>query len=223
LNQFSFGGGWQTLQFYASMALGQKQTMMRNGRISLGMLSPNQLSLVTDQVFNSFEGPVVNNGQQRFRRGVMGGIQEAMTERTVLLPNGLPREGFLAFNVQGNEVVQANSTASGGSRFMSAEALAFERLRMERPEMASWGPTTNFDQFRMARQRTIGFNFMFTPIVSMTKQLEDNSPGNQPYGAYNSLPGRFRERVDEQIEQLRKSWSGGGGAGQVPPPTAAQR
>jgi hypothetical protein len=224
LSQFSFGGGWQTLQFYASMSTGQRQTMMRNGRVPLGTLSSYQIGLVSDQVFNSFEGPsVVNPRQSGGRIGFMGGIRDALTERTVLLPTGLPRDGFLSFNVQGNEVVQANSTTSGGSRFLTADALAFERLRQERPELASWGGVTNFDQFRMGRQRTIAFNYQFTPIVSMTKQLEDNSPGSQPYGAYGSLPGRFREQVDQQIEQLRKSWSGGGGGNQVPPPTIAQR
>ena len=222
LNQFSFGGGWQTLQFYASLSTGQRQAMVNNRRVPLGTLTQYQTGIVSDQVFNSFEGPIVVNPRQSGgRMAFMGGLMDATTERTLILPNGLPRDGFLSFNVQGRDAVQANSTTSGGSKFLTADALAFERLRSERPELASWGAMTTYDQYRMASQRSIMFAFQFTPMVSLTRQLEDNAPGNQAFGAYNRLPARFRDEVDRLVEELRKSWGqGGGGGNQVPPPVS---
>lgn len=220
LGQFSFGGGWQTLQFYASLSTAQKQAMTQNGRVPLGNLSKLQMDLLTEQVFNSFEGPNVVNRQQQGQPGravafSFGG--DVTTERTYLLPNGIPRNGFLTLTLRNNEVAQAFSSQGTGGKFLNAEGLAFERLRTERPELVNLGPTTQLDQFRMASQRTIGFLFTLTPTVSLSRQLEDNSPGNRPLTGFDQLPANFRQRVEAALEQLKRNWGTGGG-GQIPPP-----
>jgi hypothetical protein len=221
LNQFDFGGGWQTLQFYASLTGGQKQTMAQSGRIPLANITNYQMGLVSEQVFNSFEGPNVINRQDQAGRPVafMLGMASAQTERTLLLPSGIPRDGFLTLTLRTNEIVQANSTSSGGARFFNAEGLAFERVRGERPELASFGPSVQYDQYRMASQRTIGMLFQFTPEVSLSRQLEDNSPGNNAFAPYDRLPAEFKKKVDAAFESLSRGWSGGGGPGRVPPPS----
>lgn len=220
LGQFSFGGGWQTLQFYGSLTTAQKQAMAQNGRVSLNSLSAYQIGLVAEQVFNSFEGPnVINRQDQSGRPMAFIGMQNVQTERTLLMPNGIPRDGFVTLSQRTNEIVQANSTTSGGGRFFNAEGLAFERVRAERPELASFGPTAQYDQYRMASQRTVGFLFQFTQEVSLSRQLEDNTPGSQAFGSYQSLPADFRKKVDTAAESLGRGWGGGGGPGRVPPPS----
>jgi hypothetical protein len=221
LNQFSFNGGWDTLRFYASLSTGQRQTLSQNGRLPIANLSNFQIGLVSEQVFNSFDGPQIRRGGQPGRgpggpRIMMGDSIE--TERTYLLPSGITRDGFVNMNLRNNEVAQAQSSQTGGERYFDSGSLAFERLRMERPEMASFMGNTTYDRFRMANQRTISFQFEFTPEVSLTRQLEDDTPGDRPYGAFEQLADRFRRQVEEQLSQLRNSWGKGGG-NQIPPPT----
>lgn len=220
LNQFSFGGGWQMLQFYAGMSTAQRQALSQNGSVALRTLSQQQIALVNDQIFNSFDGPMVNRPETTPNRPIMiAGMGGVSTERTILLPNGMPRDGFLNLNLKVNEIAQANSSASGSSKFMNAESIAFERVRMERPELASFGESVQYDQYRMASQRSISFQFQLTPEMTFSRQLHDNTPGSRPFDAFNRLPSEFKEKVEKTYEQLKKGWgAGGGGGNQVPPP-----
>lgn len=219
LGQFSYGGGWQTLQFYASMSNGQRQALQQNGRIPLRTLSQFQMGIVNDQIFNSFDGPQVSRTPGEPGRAMIMGMGGVNTERTLLLPNGMPRDGFLNLTLKTNEIAQASSN-DAGSKFMNAESIAFERVRAERPELASFGPSVNYDQYRMASQRSIAFQFQLTPEMTLYRQLQDNTPGNLPFSAYDRLPADFKAKVEKAYESLKKGWGGGfgGGGNQVPPP-----
>lgn len=219
LGQFGFGGGWQTLQFYASMSSAQRQALMQNGQIPLRNLSQFQIGLVNDQIFNSFDGPQTVRANTPGRAVFIDGMGGVSNERTLLLPNGMPRDGFLKFTLNNNEVAQAKNS-EGVSRFMNASSLAFERVRAERPELASFGPAVNFDQYRMASQRTIAFQFQLTPELTLHRQLQDNSPGTKPFASFEGLPSDFKQKVEEAYESLKKGWGTGfgGGGNQVPPP-----
>jgi hypothetical protein len=223
LSQFSYNGGWQMLRFYGSLSTGQRQTMQQRGRISLNTLSQFQSAIITDQIFNSFDGPMISQPNpepgQRTRTFTFGGGDSIPNERTIVLPNGLPRDGFLEINMDTSDAVQATSPEISGGAFLTAESLAFERLRLERPELATFGQNTQYDKFRLATKRTVSFQFHLTPQVSFARELEDNTPSNRPYAPFEQLPSRFRDRVEQQLAQLRKSWgNGGGGGGQIPPP-----
>ncbi len=219
LSQFSFNGGWQTLQFYASMSTAQRQALQQSGQIQLRTLSQYQIGLVMDQLFNSFDGPRVNRSNQGNPREIFAAFGGVSNERTLLLPNGMPRDGYLSFNLKNTEIAQASSGTEGTTKFMSAESLAFERVRSESPELASFGPQTSFSQYRIAGQRAITFQFHLTPEMTFTRQLQDNTPGNQAFASFERLPADFRQKVERSYEQLKRSWGAGSGRGnQVPPP-----
>ncbi len=220
LGQFS-NGGWQTLQFYASLSTVQRQALAQSGRVPMNTLSTYQIGLVFEQVFNSYDGPSVQPRQNQGRPGPRAftfGGSSVETERTILMPTGVPRVGFLNMTSRVNEIVQAQSQGAGGAKFMNADSLAFERVRAERPDLMSFGPVTPLDQFRMASQRSITFQFQFSPEVSLSRQLEDNTPGNREFASFDRLPNAFRKTVEDKTEQLKKAWGQGGGNRQQPPP-----
>lgn len=219
LGQFSYNGGWQTLQFYASMSNGQRQALQQNGRIPLRTLSQQQIGIVNDQIFNSFDGPQISRRQEPGRGMMFAGMGGVESERTFLLPNGMPRDGFLNLSMNTNEIAQASSN-DAGSKFMNADSIAFERIRGERPELASFGPSASYDKYRMASQRSISLLFHLTPEMTLYRQLQDNTPGNRPFDSYDRLPSDFKQKVEKAYESLKKGWGGGfgGGGNQVPPP-----
>ena len=218
LNQFMMSGGWQMLQFYSSMSNGQRQTMAANGSLPLGTLSARQRNLVHEQGFNSIEGPMITEEQEGRRIVTFGPMQSLLSERTYLLPTGIPANGILNFRSRTDEVVQAVSSQNGGGRFLNVDSLAFERVRLERPELANLGNAVQYDQYRIATQRSFDFQFQFSPRVSLNRQLVDETPGSQGFAAYDRLPARFRQRVDAAAEQLKKIFGQGGGRGGLPPP-----
>lgn len=219
LGQFSYNGGWQTLQFYASMSNGQRQALQQNGRVPLRTLSQQQIGIVNDQIFNSFDGPQIARRQEPGRGMMLAGMGGVESERTFLLPNGMPRDGFLNLNLTTNEIAQASSN-DAGSKFMNADSIAFDRVRREQPELASFGPSAAYDRFRMASQRSISLQFQLTSEMTLYRQLQDNTPGNRPFDAYDRLPADFKQKVEKAYESLKKGWGGGfgGGGSQVPPP-----
>lgn len=224
--QYGFGSGWQMLQFYGSMSTGQRQSMISNGQIQLSTLSAQQIANVAEQVFNSQDGPQVeqpgDGGPQNFRmagRGfAFGGGGSVLTERTVVLPNGIGRDGYLTIKLQNNEGVHGKTGNSVGSRFMDADSLAFDRIAIERPDMNFFGNSTHPDKFRLASQKQYAFRFVFSPQVSLQRSLDEDQPTDRPFTSYEQLPDSFRKQVEQRLQGLRQGFGRGGGGGQGAPP-----
>jgi len=224
ISQFSFNGAWETLRFYASLSTAQRLALNQSGRVPMNTLSAYQVGLVSEQVFNSFDGPqVMNPGGPRNRAPRPMGFGETIErERTFLLPNGIGREGYVQFTLKNDNVVQAKSSQGGSEKFLSADSLAFERVRAQQPELVGFMNAPALDQFRMATQRTIGMLFQFTPAVSLSRQLEDNTPGIVPFAGYEQLPSDFRKVVDQRVDMFKQGFGRGGGGGQIPPPATGR-
>jgi len=225
-DQYGFNGNWPMLQFWATMSTAQRQTVLQGGRLPIANFSQQQLNIVAEQVYQSFDGPQVQtpneNQAQGPRRMIFGGTPTALTERTVVLPNGVIRDGFLTVNVNAENGVQGKAADDKGSQFMNAGTLAFYRLSQERADLNILGATQNIDRFRASTTKRYSFEFTFAPNVTLNRSLEDNSPSDLPFGSYDQLPSDFRKQVDQQLEQLRNGFKGGvgfgPGGGKTPPP-----
>jgi hypothetical protein len=212
LSRYSFGGGWGMLRFYATLTGPQKQALGNQQQLPFANLTAQQMDMLTDQVFNSFDGPEVQNPDQpqdsRFPGMRFAFGTDIRTERTIVLPNGLQRNGFITLNLSSTPAVQGVNTQSGSSNLMTAASLAWARLQQERPEMlAGLGFTPSLpDRFRTATQSSYRFTFALAPQVVLNRSLQDAFLNkNGALVAYEALPADFRDTVEKTLDRLRSS------------------
>ncbi|MBN9502464.1 MAG: hypothetical protein J0H02_11875 [Armatimonadetes bacterium] len=217
LDDLSFGSGWQMLQLYATFSRTQRDEIAQSGRLPFAKFDARQMAVLNDIVYNSPDGPQ-RDSQARDVVFRFGGGDSPLDERTIMLPYGVPRDGYLESTNKVADGVQAKHSDSAGSKFMTADSLAFIRISREDANLAGLGLAgeSQPDQFRIAKEHRLSFKFMFAPQIAMNRQLTDPIPSNAPFANYDKLPYDFRKQVDEKLEAMRKGFAPGNG-GAVPP------
>ncbi|HVT13089.1 MAG TPA: hypothetical protein VHE55_12565 [Fimbriimonadaceae bacterium] len=232
-------GSFGTYKFYGSLSPGQRQSVMSGQPYSFSNLTPQQVSLIADMLYNSPMPPEVQNPEQQNRRGaqetkVMSialasqsgafggpmffGGPMAQTERTIVVPNGVPSDGYLRGSVSSQPITQGINSQTGASSFMDAGSLAFSRNANNRSDLADFA-TPQYDKYKMAHQSTLSIRFFFNPRVSLSRSLSDVSvDANTAAVPYDSLPADFRNQVDQIAQSLQRSFQKLPGRGQGTPP-----
>jgi hypothetical protein len=234
-------GNYSMYRFYATLSTAQRNAIASGQQISNMNLSSEQTALVADMVYNSMQGPTVQLDTPPAQTGVTtsfitvagqagrgapmmfsGGGLSAKTERTIVLPNGIPNDGFMLGTVKTEPIAMGINSQTGATAYLDPGSLAFARNAPNDPQLASF-PTPTYDKYRMARQLNFSVRFMFNPRVMMMRSLSDTSADpDSSAGPYDSLPADFRAKVDATAAQLKKAMDGipGGlpGRTQSPPP-----
>jgi len=229
-------GSYSLYRFYGTLTGAQRAAVAGGRQISFSNLSPEQIGLISDMLYNSAQGPNVQSGQQvgpprpvntfTFQSGssvpiLMGGPISALTERTIVVPDGVTGQGFLGGSSQTQKVAQALNSTTGSSSFYDVNGLAFVRSNASQPIIPGFS-TPGYDKFRMASQTNLSLHFTFNPRVAMSRSLHDISmdPDSEA-GPYDSLPGDFRQQVQAAANQLQQGVQRVGGFGppsRTPPP-----
>lgn len=226
------------LRLWGSSSAAQRQAMLRGQPIPLGTLDAAQKEILRQMVYWSLDGPQVLNrgGGGNTREGlVRGGIAMGLfgpssvaTERTEVLPNGVPSTGVVVVRVNTSPAVLARASGTTASQVMSARDLAFQQARRELgSELARMGGATReYDEFRECTQIEMNFQFRFTTNVEMSRTLVDaRFEANTRPVAYAQLSPQFRQITERLAAQMRRSMSearteraGDRGGRRVPPP-----
>ncbi len=234
-------GSFPTYRFYGSLSGGQRQSVMSGRQFGFANLTPQQMALVGDMLYNSVMPPDVQMPEQQNRSGrtetrsmvlsiasqagssygvpmLLGGTS-AMTERTIVVPNGVPSDGYLIGSVSGQEMVQGINSQNGASSYMDASGLAFSKNSANQPELADFAGSNQYDKYKMAHQSTLSLRFFFNPRVSLSRSLSDVSvDSNAQAVPYDSLPADFRNRVDQIAQSMQQAFRKIPGRGQSTPP-----
>jgi len=232
-------GSYSLFRFYGTLTSGQGEVAASGRPLAFMNLSPDQLSLISDMLYNDAQNPNVQSpgqGQSQRPQGqsftfagvdspripiMMGGPISASTERTIVVPNGVGNGGFLVGVSTSQPVVQAIMSSTGASTFYDASSLAFVRSNSAQqvdPEFAA----PAYDKYRMAHRSFLTLTFTLNPRVTMTRSLHDVSfdPGSSA-GSYDSLPADFRQQVQQAANNFQRTFQkvgGFGGANRTPPP-----
>lgn len=230
-------GSFSLYKFYGLLPPASRQAVAAGRQIRLGMLSSQMKGLVADMVYNSPQGPQIQvaprQGNQReesvaitaFQSAggralpiMMGGPLSALSERTIVLPNGVPADGYLTGTLKVDQVAQAKSSQTGGESFMDAGSLAFNRNLSTQANSGRFTPP-QYDQFRMARRTTVSISFFLSPQAMMPRSLTDTSAEKDArYGAFDSLPAEFRNQVEAMEKNLKNAFGKMPGGNQATPP-----
>lgn len=227
------------LRLWGSSSAAQRQAMLRGQPIPFGTFDSAQREILRQMVYWSNDGPHVQVGGSgaESRQGMLarGGFATGLfgpmslsTERTEVLPNGVPSTGVLVVRVNTSPAVLARASGTTASQVMSARELAFQQARREmRGELAQiGGAAREYDEFRECTQVEMNFQFRFTPNVEMSRTLVDaRFEANTRPVAYAQLSPQFRQMTERLAAQIRRTMSearteraGDRGGRRVPPP-----
>lgn len=226
------GGEYPTYRLYGTLSPAQRRTLQDKGRFPMMNMTPAQVSLIADMVFNSYEGPTIQDPNENKADSVnmvfafssgdgyrIVGPRNAAHERTIVLPNGITRDGFMTGQIRDREAVQCIDSETGDSVVQDANGLALSRAAASSSAMAAFGAPKHYDRFRLATNTEITLDFRLEPGIGMTRTLRDAfADATRPAIAYADLPADFRKKVEAAQKSFAEGFDSEGGGRQIPPP-----
>jgi hypothetical protein len=210
-------GNFHAYKLYGLMTPAQRQSVWNSATLQVSNLTSEEYGVLSDFVYNSFSGPNVQlpaaprNADQITTvtvsgiaaRGSFGAFsgEGVRSERTIILPNGIPRDAFLRFNVSKDDVMFAFNSQNGSSNILDAGGLGFARsFASKNPDMGM----SSYDRFRPATRVQIGIQIMLAPGITMASSLTDSSVDlNKEPITYEQLPEDFRKKAEDAASGTR--------------------
>lgn len=205
----SASGERKMLRFYGALSFLQKQALGSGKNIAISGFDFAQRRLLSDMVFNSMDGPTIGGqgpgpGQPPQARRPMPAIAggDLTTERTEVLPDGLPTGGILTVQSSNRPAVfglgpSGEKVALGGPvrvTFASADG-------GQNAQLSALSPT-QYSLYVQGTQSNYVFLFQLTPTVTFRRTLADYhaNPSAQAV-PYDQLPDDVKHRL-EQTQNL---------------------
>lgn len=207
--------GWPTLRLFGSLNTAQRQALRRGQPISVASLTGVQREILAEDVFQSMDGPLVlenNQPQQMPPRPVFFGSSLAVrTERTNVLPSGLPANAVLRASVSNQTVLQSETALA------TLDDMAMTRMMQSQPELAArfgQGVETTNPKYRVGATAMITLTAQLAPGVTLSRMFEDPviDMAQTPV-PYDSLPADLKAEIERRASEIARRFSGGPGGG----------
>lgn len=224
-------GSWDAMALYGRLSRDQRRQLATGERLPLSSLSKRQLDVVARMVYGA-------EGRIDFEE-VEGAPPPAEpmdeiyydtldSEPTEVLPNGLPPNGFIQIAVTNQDTFLTRAVGEDGREAIypsDVMALAWSQFAKERPDLFPWASSMpTGEKFQLGATTVLDIKIRFTQRHSLQEQLRDTVvPENAPWMSFEQLPQAVKQKIAEQVAQLRKSYEGvkAGdivGDGSPPPP-----
>ncbi|MBS1719315.1 MAG: hypothetical protein JST35_02590 [Armatimonadetes bacterium] len=151
-------------------------------------------------------------GPMRFNFGGMGGYQ---TERTIAMPNGVPRATVIKLQITSQQTWIATMDDKS-KRPIGAGELAFQKALEQNPAMAGnmgFLPPKPVS-FREAKTTSYNLNAQLLPNARLDADVSEMVAVGNGGLTYNELPAQFRSQVDSMATRMIQGGQRGGGGGQ---------
>ena len=208
----------ETLRFYGLMDPAQRRQMTLNP-VPASSLTSTQLAELNHMVYDG------QNNNMQFTPDQSGGNFDADSwnlfyngiyrEAAESLPDGIPPNATIKMDVVSDTVIAAKydgpSAMYMSNNAMEAQSVAWTMFMQTRPELfpnMKSGGTASFDRVKVSQRQKITFQFKFTPLLSMTKMLEDSDFVNAKEVPWSEVPKEFRDEVSKIMEDYKKSYAG---------------
>jgi hypothetical protein len=204
------------VRIYGTLSPAQRTTLGAGKPVPFSHLTQQQRQWLLEDVLYGANQPMF---AERFSNNLF-------SERTEMIPNGVPLDGYLTATVERKMAIQAFNAQLGTSMFLTSERYAMIRYQTETPDFAVGHKPAEFDRFRPAEEFAIALSFQLAPQLALSQNLRDFSvDASLQARDYASLPAVLQAEVDKSLGLLRSAMSGsritigGGGGGRVIPPT----
>jgi hypothetical protein len=192
----------QQLKLYGSLSPAQRRSALNEG-LAFTSLTPSQIALIRPLVFGPevwLQAPAAD-----------GASAFAQEEPTLILPNGLPRDGTITLMEKGHEGYALWLRDFPGTfGVMSPNQIAMERFMQSRPDLFPDRETAPraLDQFVPARSRTLTLRLNLPRPIYADAWFSDQRLANDAALGYEELPEAFRAAVDAEMKRLYERYKG---------------
>lgn len=135
------------------------------------------------------------------------------SERTVLLPNGIPVVGSIQLHSFDLNAIQAENTADDTRMIGPPELFEMFSGASQAGLPFMQGMHRTFDRYKLAKQKTHILIFKFAKVASYMSMLYDVSVDQSKSYTKDQLPQKMKERMD-RLSKIREDMD----KEQVPPP-----
>ena len=192
---------WRTYKLIGSLMHQQAEVPLKPGRIGLSSLDPGSIAILENIIF--FQEPTAFVTKQS-----RGGTDSSGSEEPCdLLPDGLPRDGYIDVTITETETV-----FSTGRRQEAVEprTLAFYQDMQEHPERyqgGSAGPEsyTIGSKFRLGTVRKLQLHVQLSAGLSKDLSVKEQHLGSGNPVTFDELPKSFRDSYQQAKDSLKPS------------------
>jgi hypothetical protein len=211
---------WDALRFYGTLSPTQKQTALKGGAFVFGQLSPQQQGLWRKLAFGAnsrirLAGEKSEDLPFAFALAMMGGgANDFRQEPTELLPNGIPPQAQLGFNVTTQPIASPSGNSIGFLGVLGPDELALMKMFKEDPNMSAVsGFMPSMEKLKVGERSVIAMTLQLPQEAFIKETLNDNRmPPDAPVASMSNLPEPFQKLIAERLEVLKKSPFGSIGA-----------
>ncbi len=235
-------GTADSLRFYGTLSVGQRQAISQGSRLPFSSFSPAQRSLLQGMVYGadgrlSIEDPNEKKGPANPYEELMEGMESPFgfmgmgistatgdyrSEPTELFAHGLPGDGYLEIDSKKQDAVLGDST----------NLMSVMLGSMTAGQLGSWGgmggafgqegmpdPFGSAIKYRTGSKTNYIFNFRISPSASVKGVLtEQNFARSTPAVVFGQLPEAFRKQVEVFKQKFKEQMSEMGNGADPPPP-----
>ncbi len=215
--------GFDSLKLYATLTDYQRQSLSSKKPVPLAALTPAQTSIISRMVFNGAlppfkagEGMTAQmmssidesgdnmGGMMSIGLAMAGPMMAAFgmgditmdSERTVLLPDGIPVVGSITLKSMPIEGLMAIDNATGNKMITVPEMLGMMNNDTFSQIPGMKNMKRSFDQYKLAKQTTYMLFFQFGKRASYFTSLYDVWVDDSKTYSKAQLPDKIKERMD---------------------------
>ncbi|MBI1332781.1 MAG: hypothetical protein GC165_07865 [Armatimonadetes bacterium] len=231
--------GFDSLKLYATLTDFQKESLAAKRPVSLAALTPPQRTILSRMVYNGTMPPMKFDDEMAKAFGadsedtndmagmtglgmsmagplmsMLGMGESAMdSERTVLLPDGIPVVGSIQLKTMALDSVKATDKSTGNSMITMPEMLS-----MMNSDIPGFGAALkrNFDEYHLAKQTSYILFFRLGRNASYIATLYDVSVDNSKAYTKDQLPQSLQDRM-KAMDGIKAAAAKAGGNPPVPP------
>ena len=235
--------GFDSLKLYATLTDFQKQALASKKPVPLASLTPGQTNILSRMVYNSSMPPFKSGdgmgiesmlgtgeddadnmgGMMSLGMAMAGPMMSAFgmgdmamdSERTVLLPNGIPVVGTIMLKSMPMDGLMAIDGATGNKMIAVPEMLGMMNSDMFGQISGMKSMKRTFDQYKLAKQTSYMLFFQLGKNATYFTSLYDVWVDDSKTYTKEQLPDKIKERL-ESMSKIALP-----GNDKIPPPPAA--